>query len=198
MDNTKGILDELEYGFYTSPALVPPMTWTDSIPPTTPPSASYQLLEDGKLLLSWEKSSDNSNQPVTYQLYGSGTYPVDTNLGKNLVQTSIRENQATLSDWSGHLYFALTATDRYGNESAPLSINMPVEEGLSLLNEGHVLHLPDLPDAQSVSITTLAGKELVRKAYERTIHTNSIAKGFYRIYIIHTSGQKSHVGYMLK
>lgn len=33
LNNTKGIWDELQENFYTTPALIPPMTWMDSIPP---------------------------------------------------------------------------------------------------------------------------------------------------------------------
>lgn len=36
MDNTQGIYDELIENFYAYPALQPPMTWLDNVPPSAP------------------------------------------------------------------------------------------------------------------------------------------------------------------
>ena len=66
LDNTKGVLDELEENFYTYPALIPPMTWSDSIPPSVPSHPSVQQIANGKLRMSWQASADNSNQSVVY------------------------------------------------------------------------------------------------------------------------------------
>lgn len=66
LDNTKGVLDELKENFYTTPALIPPMRWADSIPPSVPSTPSVQQLPNGKLRMSWQASTDNSNQAVVY------------------------------------------------------------------------------------------------------------------------------------
>ena len=74
LDNVKGIFDELKHEFYTAPALVPPMTWQDSIAPTAPTSPIYEAQKDGSIKLSWSASKDNDDLPVVYHLYASNTY----------------------------------------------------------------------------------------------------------------------------
>lgn len=140
LDNVKGILDELENGHYTSPALVPPMTWVDSIAPSAPQSPVCQLLDNGVLRLVW-KDAEETNEPIVYHLYGSTTYPVDTTQGKHLIRTSIRENEVTLTDWAQYRYFAITASDRYGNESQPLSLNEPTDIDIPVLDKEILLQL---------------------------------------------------------
>ncbi len=129
LDNTKGLLDELEENFYTAPALVPPMTWADSIPPTAPTQPSFTLDETkGSVTFRWQAATDNSDQPVVYHLYGSDTYPVNTSNPKHLLRTHIRTTEyeylPTLP-WRMPLYYAVTAADRYGNESVALPLNEP-------------------------------------------------------------------------
>ncbi len=131
-DNTKGILDELEENFYTTPALVPPMVWADSIPPSAPAEGSFTLGEEGSIHFRWQGSTDNSTQPVVYHLYGSDSYPVDTENPKHLIRTHIRTTEYTFSPalpWRIPRYFAVTAADRFGNESAPLALNEPFLTG---------------------------------------------------------------------
>lgn len=125
LDNTKGLLHELKYDFYRHPALLPPMTWADSIPPTAPTNPTYTLDSEGALHIRWESGEDNHPLPVAYHLYASPSYPVDTENAENLVRTYIKETEITLTDWQKNCYFAITCTDRYGNESTPLMINHP-------------------------------------------------------------------------
>ena len=93
LNNTKGIWDELQENFYTTPALIPPMTWMDSIPPSTPAMPSLQLLPDGKMHMSWQISTDNNGGLVTYHLYASDTYPVDITDAGNLLETYLTHTE---------------------------------------------------------------------------------------------------------
>ena len=197
LDNVKGIYQEAKDGFYTTPALIPPMTWTDSIAPSSPTSPSYELQDDGSLKLTWGQVSDNG-QPVVYHLYGSTSYPVDTDQGKNLICTYIRENEIVLNDWSKSRYFAITSADRYGNESLPLALNVPSGQELSILNEGEVLHLSHIADAQSILISTIAGKTIMQADYAPSINIRQIGKGFYKVHILTATGEKNEVGYIIK
>ena len=133
LDNVKGILDELKADHYTTPALVPPMTWQDSIAPSAPQAPVCQLLDNGALRLSWKNS--NEEEPVVYHLYASETYPVDIHQGKHLIQTSIQTTEVILNDWAKCRYFAVTASDRYGNESTPLELNIPSDIDIPLFDE---------------------------------------------------------------
>ena len=65
LNNEKGLYDWLRTDFYKQPALVPPMTWCDSIPPTAPEVT--QTFRRHTLQLSWKPVSDTT--PVTYNVY---------------------------------------------------------------------------------------------------------------------------------
>jgi uncharacterized lipoprotein YddW (UPF0748 family) len=119
MNNIKGIYDELSDHLYISPALQPPMTWLDSIAPTTP--SNLQIKRDDYVYLSWKAARDNDthNTSIYYVVYASDTYPVDTNRPENIIAQRIQGNSfiyAPIRPWDAKNYFAVTAIDRYGNE----------------------------------------------------------------------------------
>ncbi len=123
MDNTQGLCDMLEDRFYTAPALQPPMTWLDQTPPTAPAGLKAEKIADGYARLTWEASTDNDphNAP-TYVIYGSNTFPVDTNNPQNIIAQRIKGTEyiyAPLIPWKTSRFFAVSAIDRYGNESEP-------------------------------------------------------------------------------
>lgn len=127
INNTKGLLDELKEYFYTQPAVVPPMTWIDSIAPSTPKSPYFMPLNKG-VKLSWSASSDNLSTSVYYRIYASNTYPVDISQPSNLIE--IRTDLTCYTfypevPWAERIYWAVTAVDRCGNESSPLEMNRP-------------------------------------------------------------------------
>ena len=120
-DNTKGIFDEIKQHFYPLPAVVPPMTWTDSIAPSTPTNPVFISPERG-VHLQWTASTDNLS-PVYYRVYASDTYPVDTHNPANLIEARTDSTHYTYMPevpWQEYLYWAVTAVDRCGNESEPL------------------------------------------------------------------------------
>lgn len=120
-DNTKGIFDEIKQHFYPLPAVVPPMTWTDSIAPSTPTNPVFISPERG-VHLQWTASTDNLS-PVYYRVYASDTYPVDTHNPANLIEARTDSTHYTYVPevpWQEYLYWAVTAVDRCGNESEPL------------------------------------------------------------------------------
>lgn len=207
LDNTKGILDELKENFYTAPALVPPMTWMDSIPPSTPapltlPSPpSLQLLPDGKLRLNWQASTDNGVGGVVYHLYGSDTYPVDINNPQNLLAThlvSTTYDYRPNVPWRQKRYFAVTAADRFGNESTPLELNAASELDMPLLNKGDVLYLPQLEGAQGVKAYVATGEEVWHANYASQLSIRSLPEGFYIVEVIDTEGKNIFTGTILK
>lgn len=207
LDNTKGILDELKENFYTAPALVPPMTWIDSTPPsppaplTLPSPPSLQLLPDGKLRLGWQASTDNSVGGVVYHLYGSDTYPVDVNNPKNLLAThlvSTTYDYRPNVPWRQKRYFAVTAADRFGNESAPLELNAVSEPDMPLLNKGDVLYLPQLENARDVKVYVATGEEVWHANYAGQLSIRSVPEGFYIVEVIDTEGKSIFMGTILK
>ena len=196
LDNVKGILDEIQHEFYSTPALIPPMIWQDSIAPSAPTSPIYERQTDDHVKLSWGTSKDNHDLPVVYHLYASNTYPVDTNNAKNLMVTSIKENTITFP--SSKKYFAITSADRYGNESAPLAINHPYKTENPILNQGNKLMLPDCEDAQEVLICNSIGETILRTKFQREISLELLPKGFYLVYTLNKEGRKVLTGTILK
>ena len=122
-DNTKGIYS-FASRFDRTPALIPPMTWERAKTPTTPSALTITTEEakgkDGLTtsVLSWTPA-DRDTVMTRYNVYSSRSYPVNTEKAENLIATRLqRWKLAIPTDPSRH--YAVTATDRYGNESAPL------------------------------------------------------------------------------
>ena len=201
LDNTKGVLDELEENFYTYPALIPPMTWSDSIPPSVPSHPSVQQIANGKLRMSWQASADISNQSVVYHLYGSDTYPVDIKQPQNLIATHLIANEYEYTaklPWLQKRYFAVTAADRFGNESAPLTLNTVSDMDIPLLNKGNMLYLPEIKDAQTIIIYNMTNEEIWKTGYVHKLSLVSLPNGFYTVKIFNRQGKSLFAGSIMK
>ena len=113
LDNEKGLLDWLRADFYRTPALVPPMTWADSVPPAAP--AVSQQIDGQTLRLAWSEVADAT--PVSYNVYRLDPTYGDVLLAKRLRTTSF----TTLLGLPALKYsrYVVTAVDAYGNESEP-------------------------------------------------------------------------------
>ena len=121
MDNRQGFYDELAENFYAYPALQPPMPWLDNVPPTAPSELKVTDINNGYTELKWQAATDNDsrNNPM-YVIYASNEFPVDTNRPENIVAQGVRETSyiyAPILPWNAKKHFAVTAIDRYGNES---------------------------------------------------------------------------------
>jgi hypothetical protein len=122
LDNHKGVYDYVSW-FDRQPALVPPMTWAQSLHPTPPTTLHVTHGRQGDNL-TWSGASDRSDGPyLLYNVYASKEKPVDTNDPANLI--AIRHPwQSLFVPSSGipsqPLHYAVTTLDRYGNESDPV------------------------------------------------------------------------------
>ena len=131
-------------------------------------------------MLSWNPSIDNSNQPVTYHLYGSDTYPVDIRNPKNLITTYLPTNHYPYKPsqpWLLKRYLCVTAADRFGNESVPLELNKASEDDLPILNDGDQVTLPHVKDVRYIRIATPTGHEVLRIDYANSLPA-SAAPGY--------------------
>ena len=198
LDNVKGIFDELKHEFYTVPALVPPMTWQDSIAPSVPTDPLYDRQPNGEVKLAWRTSKDNHDLPIVYHLYASDTYPMDTENANHLFATSLRDTTLTVKASESKRFYAVTASDRYGNESAPLVLNTAPPMDIPLLNQGNKLALPTLTDVQEVLICNAIGETVSQVKYYPEISLKLLPKGFYLVYAIGPNETKSLIGTILK
>ena len=156
-------------------------------PPSTPAMPSLQLLPDGKMHMSWQISTDNNGGLVTYHLYASDTYPVDITDAGNLLETYLTHTEyeyTPTSPWRQKRYFAVTAADRFGNESAPLELNAISETDIPLLNDGDILTLPEIKEAKTVKIFTATGEEIKYFVYAPQMSHSLITRRIlYSIYL---------------
>jgi len=95
LDNKKNILNEIKTNFYSSPAQLPPLIWLDSIPPS-PPLQPDAIRQRDRVCLSWEKHPDCDNEKITFSIYRSEKFPVNTEDMNNLVAARIAKNEFSI------------------------------------------------------------------------------------------------------
>ncbi len=107
--NVKDLGRFLQDDFYASPALVPPMTWMDSIPPATPQLSTHR--EGYSVRLSWTATADAHHYNI---------YRIDKAGHRHLLHRRFEGTTYTYRPALPTLLnskFLVTAVDRYGNES---------------------------------------------------------------------------------
>lgn len=197
-DDTKGI-----YGFTKrfnpAPALIPPMTWERATPPASP----FHLSIKGHSLY-WQESIANDNPPsILYNVYASRECPVDVSKAQNLISTRQTAPEIHFSKSIEGWYFAVTAMDRFGNESAPRqSHELPsaTHTNAQLLScDGYQLALPDkgsVLDADMVAIETLQGKLITLRPYRgKTADVSQVREGFYVLRSVNMKGKTHRLGF---
>ena len=145
-NNCKGIYDTTCDEFFPYPALTARMTWMgDTIAPSAP---TYIIYKEGTLY--WRAPqppkgegsrdvpniSQDSDSPspsgaggLLYNVYGSNLYPVDITKAENLLAVNLRDTHWTLNARAQKLrHYAITAIDRFGNESPALQEEKPAFE----------------------------------------------------------------------
>ena len=117
-DNIKGVFTFTQ-DFNRVPALVPPMVNTGKRAPSSVTSLDVRRSMSADIL-TWRGARDNSGADyLVYQVYASDTWPVDTEDSRNLIATRLRSQSLTVPHHGRQLYYAVTASDRYGQESKP-------------------------------------------------------------------------------
>lgn len=196
MDNTKGLLDELKSRFYALPAVVPPMTWIDSTAPSTPSPAGIDY--DGKsTCLKWDPAEDNDGSSVYYRIYASNIYPVDIEQPQNMIVTRTDKCQYTYTPeypWNQRTYWAVTAVDRFGNESLPSSFNRKGENELNIYGED----IPEIPEGCTLIVTDVTGTEILRTQNPRIDLCRISCTGIFKLNILSTDGTVTPLGMIVR
>jgi uncharacterized lipoprotein YddW (UPF0748 family) len=117
--DTKGINEAIKRHYYQHPAKLPSMQWLDNVAPNSPINLEAFVNEQGKLCLSWQPADKSEEQ--SYTVYRANEEDVDVNNPENILATGIRGNQVVLDMAYGEfgLYYSVTASDRFHNESVP-------------------------------------------------------------------------------
>ena len=206
LDNVKGIYDYMRH-FDNHPALIPPMTWASSIPPTPPATIDVKRSTQGDHV-SWSGARDNSNGPyLLYNIYASTGEPVDVSKAENLIATRYRQHHITLRRTAGKplLHYAVTALDRYGNESAPIRSHEVKHEGQPyrtalLTNDGRTLALPPvsrLLDAQRLVVSDLQGRAVQSNPYRQNVDISTLPEGMYLLTAVNRRGHSHRLGHFI-
>ena len=119
-DNTKGIYTYIQKDYYPYPALLPPMTWQNVTPPEKPQLVSRTRVDGINEKIEWKTETEGCR----FVIYASSKQPVDTNNPQNIVRMTYETNYtySLLGAYYHNYHLAITALDRYGNESQPLEL----------------------------------------------------------------------------
>jgi uncharacterized lipoprotein YddW (UPF0748 family) len=207
-DNLKGIFNFTANEFNVYPALPPAMTWVNRNAPTAPENL---VVDTVSMTMSWDKSLPMNDSPnVLYNIYSSNIAPVDITDARNLMLTRIEKNSVRIQI-EPRRYYAVTAIDRYGNESKPLqshkpmgadSETKPLPTGSRMMAcDGNVLTLPESNEPIDFSyyvIETMQGN-IVKTVSGKTSRLNvaQLPEGMYQVRTIGKKGKNHRLGFFI-
>ncbi len=209
-DDTKGIYRFSKDRFYQYPALVPPMTWEGKRDVKSPENLNIKPNGKNATQISWSHTDDKGDGMLYYNVYAARECPVDVSDARNLILPRTPLTSITVPhDASRH--YAVTAMDRYGNESAPLQEYgadhkndtdiLPTRATDFLPCDGHRLTLPDKGstlDADYVAIETLQGTVVtVRPYHDTTLDVSRLNNGIYILRSLGRKGRTHRLGFFL-
>jgi uncharacterized lipoprotein YddW (UPF0748 family) len=127
-NNPKGFADSLKNNFYKYPALMPAMTWKDSIPPLPPANLAGTVNANG-VLLQWQNPAlaADGDSARRYVVYSAVNFPAEIDMNDPRAIREITTNDTTqfqdsFASASSVQYEAIvTSLDRLWNESGTTS-----------------------------------------------------------------------------
>ena len=202
LDNVKGVYDYAAlHDRY--PALVPPMTWASTNVPEAPQQLQVERAAQGDKL-NWSGAYDRSNGPyLLYNIYASEQYPVDITKAENLLATRFLWTHTSIQRTSDktRLYYAVTAVDRYGNESSAkqeesASGNMTSVNSF-LANDGRTLKTGLEANGSQLLICTLQGQVVRTTDCQQQINIAALPDGMYELKNIIRKKTTRRVGFFM-
>lgn len=198
--DTKGIYRFLQ-SFYTHPALTPVLPRETSRTVPCPTDLSLECSAD-RLRLKWKAPATRPD--VRYNIYVSDSYPVDTDNPKNLKAAALWDEQHSFPlpyALATNRYYAMTASDRYGNESEAIAFNHPrakqqPHDSQCLPCADNRIILPHT-DGQRIYVTDAVGRT-TEFTYRDTLDVSALRPGFYRLKIEKAEQARIPLGYFLK
>lgn len=190
LNNMKGLLDELHGLHYAYPALQPPMRWMGESAPSSPQHLTKTHL-DNKIKLTWQPVNSPKNKAIYYVIYASNEYPVNINNAQNIIAQRIRDNEYTYCNEVNNpskKYFAVTAIDRYGNESAATQLTIN-QRNFEISADGKTLLLPSTTSYVDITIIDVMSKCVLATPYKEKISVEKLPKGVYRILFTDKTGK---------
>lgn len=204
-DDTKGIYTYAKNSYCRYPSLVPPMTWASRRKPDMPSQLSLNSIANGVSLLSWSHTEKDTTM-MMFNIYASQKYPVDTDDARNLIAIR-RQGRQLLVPNDVCTHYAVTATDRYGNESKPLQEEAPYDYAETqcgntrLLNcDGKKVEVPEasrLADTEYLLVESLQGVVITTLPHTPNAKTANISRvkdGIYQLRSLNRKGKSHRLG----
>ena len=202
-DNTKGLYDQTRDIIDRYPSLIPPMTWMNRQRPSCPKEITITE-RDGESILSWKGAENNNDSPyLLYNVYCSDEAEVDIANARNLIATRVQGTALMLTDAVKNKNFAVTAIDRYGNESQPYAKGGRTNNDYLKIfsNNGRELTMPEKPntiDADYLLLKDMAGKAVATLRWSKYLDTADISmleQGVYQVYTLNHKGITHRLGF---
>lgn len=197
-DNVKGIYTYTTEQFNHFPALIPSVSPQKVNVPI--PRNGYQSARK----LSWNSSlSNNGKSTLRYNLYASKKYPVDISKASNLILPYLTDTMLVLPSTLPQRYYAVTAIDRYGNESEALQLTdspkyTDIPQTFLSCSEDQI-QLPDVLPNTLYLITTLQGIVIQSAtAINGHISVSTLPPGMYILRTLTAKGYSHRIGYFQK
>ena len=192
-DNLKGIYDFAANTFNTYPTLIPPMTWKAKSCPKQPSQLTVTR-KDSTTDIAWSGAVNTNDSPyLIYNIYASRQYPVDTRDPRNLIAARYTHNSISMKPVEG-MYFAVSALDRYGNESQALQqayTDCPQSSTRIVRTDGKKLQLDSLVvdgEAEYLVFESLAGNMVSTAKLASSVDISQIPDGVYTLRSINKRG----------
>lgn len=201
LDNVKGVYDFVKH-FDRLPALSPPMTWAQSIAPSAPTRLNVAHTAIGDQL-SWSGAKDNSDGPyLLYNIYASDQFPVDITKAENLIAIRHQGQQLTVPQREQHKerYYAVTAMDRYGNESTAVqeeSEQTCFSASTLMPNDGYMLWVTQPTDAWQLEIVSMQGVVISTRYKQAEVDISNLPDGMYMLKSRNTKGITHRMGFFI-
>lgn len=194
-----GFRDSLRLHFYNRPALQPTMPWRDAVSPDAPIALNAFPHAGDSVTLNWvnmASTTDEMNRARQFVIYRSTLPQIDTAASGDLLAITLQDETSftdTAIEPNTTYYYAVTAVDRFHNESSPsnLTASLPPQiicPDTTLLINADAACSITIPDFRSLAqVSNPAGV-----SYTQLPTPGSIVQGHQLIRLIATNaGGKS-------
>lgn len=212
-ENTRGLYNCVQERYYRTLATIPPMPWIDNVPPSKPTAVTLSR-KGSASHLHWQPSTDNTDGGVHYNVYASTTYPVDTENPENLVAIRLKDCSYLHHHFIARgkaIHYAVTATDRCGNESDAVQLSYPDKpvnttptpvhqySPQRLTIEEDIVCLPQhITGEERVIVTNIAGRPIADLPFNRKLNIKALPAGIYIVNTTTNGGEIRKVGFFTK
>ena len=210
-DNVKGLYNLASLDIDARPSLIPPMTWADEPAPEAPEDLQVTHTAWGDSLV-WTPSVTRGNSPnLLYNVYASAEGEPDTADASQLIVIRRKETYLRVPTGGRLMHYAVTATDRYAQESGPTYCHTPLhnsqDKQLSsqdtqlLRTATGSIELPQrssTTDADVLAVTDLTGRLVQTLRWTTRPNLSTLPDGMYILHIMDKKGVTHRIAWMMK